>query len=281
MCTHMRVHTCMGVCLSGVCLACMCVYACMCVARARTCTHGHACVFMCAYGCVCACMNTCMCARACICAHVHACVHVCGLPCARVRVCICACMRVHVRVHGCACAPVCIFMCVHVGCVCMCVRMCACMHPQVHGHKSRAAGHASALSPPHWQPDPGVFCTALAPEASGAGRERARVDRHPCPALRRQCGSNIMSEDRPCHSGQPCWTKLRDAGESPSLGFVERASVDSRWPRVLRGCFFLLWARAPASPGSLCPCLSHPHMPAVGGGQTRDSQVFFPKSVFY
>lgn len=69
-----------------------------------------------------------------------------------------------------------------------------------------------------------------------------------------------------------CWRVTE-----PGLWGTGTAWVGTAVERLL-----LLWARAPPVPGRapLCPCLSHPHVPAVGCGQTRDLQVSFPKSVF-
>lgn len=139
--------------------ACACGYvrthacACYVCTYVYTCAHTGVCLSGMCFSCVCMCTWACV-----VCTHVH------------MQVCIC--------VHGCACG--------------LRVHACACMHPQVHGHKPNATGPASALSPPDWQPDPGPFRTALAPEASGAGRERAREDRRPCPAPRSDVGATSL-----------------------------------------------------------------------------------------
>lgn len=157
----------------------MCVHECVHVHSPRMCVHVH--VDVCAH------------------MHVHA---MCARMCTRVHTQECACQVC--ASHACACVHVCVVcthvhmqvcICVH-GCACgLRVHACACMHPQVHGHKPNATGPASALSPPDWQPDPGPFRTALAPEASGAGRERAREDRRPCPAPRSDVGATSLRTD--------------------------------------------------------------------------------------
>lgn len=140
----------------------------------------------------------------------------------------------------------------------MCVHACACKHPQVHGHKSNATGHASALSPPGWQPDPGAFRTAPAPEASGAGREASGG-----PASRLALGSDVGATQSlrtyRAAQGNPAGLSRRMLASRPAWALGSGHGVGAGWARVLRGCFFLLWARAPPSPG---PPLSLPLPPS-------------------
>lgn len=51
--------------------------------------------------------------------------------------------------------------------------------------------------------------------------------------------------------GTPAGLSCGMLASHPAQALWHGHGVGSRWARVLRGCFFLLWARAPPSPGSL------------------------------